>query len=97
LVFETAAELNKKGTGDSYVQSIRRMHHNVVCCRPALMGAQPGTYAQELVKPGKIPAVPAIGDADQPLHVLRRRPDIIAAERRLAPSNERIGMAIADY
>jgi hypothetical protein len=29
-----AAELNKKGTGDSYVQSIRRIHHNVVCCRP---------------------------------------------------------------
>jgi NodT family efflux transporter outer membrane factor (OMF) lipoprotein len=62
-----------------------------------LMGAQPGTYAQELVKPAKIPAVPAIGDADQPLDVLRRRPDIIAAERRLAASNERIGMAISDY
>jgi outer membrane protein TolC len=73
------------------------MHHNVVCCRPVLMGAQLGTYAQELVKPGKIPAVPAIGDADQPLHVLRRRPDIIDAERRLAASNERIGMAISDY
>jgi outer membrane protein TolC len=47
--------------------------------------------------PGKIPEVPAIGDADQPLDVLRRRPDIIAAERRLAASNERIGVAIADY
>jgi NodT family efflux transporter outer membrane factor (OMF) lipoprotein len=62
-----------------------------------LMGAQPGTYAKELMAPGKIPEVPAIGDADQPLDVLRRRPDIIAAERRLAASNERIGVAISEY
>jgi hypothetical protein len=46
-----------------------------------LMGAQPGTYAEELSKPGTIPGIPAIGGADQPLDVLRRRPDIIAAEQ----------------
>ena len=62
-----------------------------------LMGAQPGTYAEDLSKPGTIPGIPAIGGADQPLDVLRRRPDIIAAERRLAASNEGIGVAISDY
>jgi NodT family efflux transporter outer membrane factor (OMF) lipoprotein len=62
-----------------------------------LMGAQPGTYAQELAIPGPIPVIPRIDDTGQPLDVLRRRPDIIAAERRLAASNERIGAAIADY
>ncbi|WP_321882860.1 efflux transporter outer membrane subunit [Paraburkholderia bannensis] len=63
-----------------------------------LMGAQPGTYAAELgANAGAIPDVPAIGSADQPVDVLRRRPDIIAAERHLAASNEAIGVAIADY
>jgi hydrophobe/amphiphile efflux-1 (HAE1) family protein/NodT family efflux transporter outer membrane factor (OMF) lipoprotein len=62
-----------------------------------LMGAQPGTYAEELSKPSTIPGIPAIGGANQPLDVLRRRPDIIAAERRLAASNERIGVAISDH
>jgi NodT family efflux transporter outer membrane factor (OMF) lipoprotein len=61
-----------------------------------LMGVQPGTYAQELGKPADIPSIPAIG-GDEPLNVLRRRPDIIAAERRLAASNEQIGSAISDY
>ncbi|HEY0342497.1 MAG TPA: efflux transporter outer membrane subunit [Steroidobacteraceae bacterium] len=62
-----------------------------------LMGAQPGTYARELQGPSAIPSIPAIHGSDQPVDVLRRRPDIIAAERRLAASNERIGAAISDY
>jgi outer membrane protein TolC len=62
-----------------------------------LMGVQPGTYARELAAPSEIPAIPAIGGDDRPIEVLRRRPDIIAAERRLAASNERIGAAISDY
>ena len=61
-----------------------------------LMGEQPGTYAHELEALAPIPSVPGIG-SQQPVDVLRRRPDIIAAERRLAASNERIGVAIADY
>ena len=62
-----------------------------------LLGAQPGTYAAELSKPSDIPAVPAIPDADAPTDFLRRRPDIIAAERQLAASNARIGQALSDY
>jgi NodT family efflux transporter outer membrane factor (OMF) lipoprotein len=62
-----------------------------------LMGAQPGTYARDLDVVQDIPAVPAIPDDRTPTDMLRRRPDIIAAERRLAASNERIGVAISDY
>ena len=44
-----------------------------------------------------IPPVPAVPANNEPTDMLRRRPDIIAAERRLAASNERIGAAISDY
>jgi len=62
-----------------------------------LLGAQPGTWAVELRTPLDIPSVPGIPASDEPLQVLRRRPDVIAAERRLAASNARIGQALADY
>lgn len=61
-----------------------------------LMGAQPGTYAHELEAPAPVPSIPGISN-QEPADVLRRRPDIIAAERRLAASNERIGVAVAEY
>jgi NodT family efflux transporter outer membrane factor (OMF) lipoprotein len=62
-----------------------------------LMGAQPGTYASELSKQGDIPSAPAIPPGQNASDLLRRRPDVIAAERRLAASNARIGVAIAEY
>jgi NodT family efflux transporter outer membrane factor (OMF) lipoprotein len=63
-----------------------------------LMGAhQAGTYAAELKAPGEIPSVPSITASANAADLLRRRPDIVAAERRLAASNARIGQAIAEY
>ncbi len=62
-----------------------------------LMGVQPGTYAQELGTVRAIPDIPLIAGEMQPTDMLRRRPDIIAAERRLAATNEKIGIALADY
>ncbi len=61
-----------------------------------LMGVQPGTYAQELALSSPPPTIPSIGNVT-PADVLRRRPDVIASERRLAASNARIGRALADY
>ena len=60
------------------------------------MGAQPGTYARELDVVTPVPSIPNIA-SQKPTGVLRRRPDIIAAERRLAASNEHIGVALAEY
>src|SRR5882757_5999465 len=62
-----------------------------------LMGAQSGTYAFELKAARDIPTIPKIAGIDDASGLLRRRPDIIAAERRIAASNARIGQAIAEY
>src|SRR5437016_12072864 len=62
-----------------------------------LMGAQPGTYAAELSPVANIPDVPELSGFGTPTDLLRRRPDIIAAERTVAASNARIGQALAEY
>jgi NodT family efflux transporter outer membrane factor (OMF) lipoprotein len=62
-----------------------------------LMGAAPGTYAAEIVQGPRAFAVPSIATAGGPSELLRRRPDVIAAERRVAASNARIGQALAGY
>lgn len=62
-----------------------------------LLGVQPGTSVLQLQTSVEIPSVPNVSASDEPLQVLRRRPDVIAAERHLAASNARIGQAIASY
>ena len=62
-----------------------------------LMGAQPGTYAAELSVRAAIPHAPAIPADQSASDLLRRRPDILVAERRLAAANARIGVAVAEY
>ncbi|MBN3779397.1 TolC family protein [Burkholderia sp. Ac-20345] len=62
-----------------------------------MLGAQPGTHRAELADTGGIPATPRITATGSPGELLTRRPDLIVAERHLAASNARIGVAIAEY
>lgn len=62
-----------------------------------LLGQQPGTVDGPLSVPAPIPVAPTLSTAGGPAALLRRRPDIIAAERKLAASNARIGAAMAEY
>lgn len=60
-----------------------------------LMGVQSGTYAGELSAPAAVPTVPRI--TAQFSDFLRRRPDVIAAERNLAAANAQIGASLAGW
>ncbi len=62
-----------------------------------LMGVAPGTTSAEIAGSPREFTVPSISTAGGPAELLRRRPDVIAAERRVAASNARIGVAISGY
>lgn len=61
-----------------------------------LTGQAPGALDQELSAPKSLPVLPASVSIDDPATMLRQRPDIRAAERRLASSNAQIGQHTAD-
>jgi NodT family efflux transporter outer membrane factor (OMF) lipoprotein len=62
-----------------------------------LVGEQPGANRALLVKSRGIPVAPRPAGSASPAELLRRRPDIVAAEGQVAASNAQIGVAIADY
>jgi NodT family efflux transporter outer membrane factor (OMF) lipoprotein len=61
-----------------------------------LVGEYPESMVKELSKPDLIPSMPAPAAPGVPLDLLKRRPDIQQAERELAASTARIGVATAD-
>lgn len=62
-----------------------------------MLGVAPGTYRAELGKVSPIPVAPQISSIGSPADLLRRRPDLIVAERRLAAANAKIGVAVSEY
>jgi outer membrane protein, multidrug efflux system len=62
-----------------------------------LTGRAPGALDAELSAAAPLPALPSEVPVGDPAALLKRRPDIRAAERRLASSNAQIGEHIADF
>jgi NodT family efflux transporter outer membrane factor (OMF) lipoprotein len=62
-----------------------------------LLGVQPGTYRAELSQATPVPVAPGLAETGSPAEMIRRRPDLIVAERRLAAANARIGVAVSEY
>lgn len=61
-----------------------------------LLGLHPGALAAELSSPAPIPRLPAEVMVGIPSELLRRRPDIRGAERRLAAATAQVGVAVAE-
>lgn len=98
-----AAELQVRQTEGALAQvrasvpALRNQLDMALTALDVLVGVQPGTMQSEISAPSPIPAAPGLATAGGPAALLRRRPDIIAAERTLAASNARIGAALAEY
>ena len=61
-----------------------------------LTGRQPEALRDQLAPPRTLPDLPQITAIGDPAGLLRRRPDIRVAERELAASTARIGVAVGD-
>lgn len=61
-----------------------------------LTAQPPGALLPKLLQPGPLPEMPATIHIGNPTELLRRRPDIKVAERRLASATAQIGVATAD-
>jgi NodT family efflux transporter outer membrane factor (OMF) lipoprotein len=62
-----------------------------------LLGSPPGTYRAELSAVRPVPVGPGLSETGTPAEMIRRRPDLIVAERRLAAANARVGVAMSEY
>jgi NodT family efflux transporter outer membrane factor (OMF) lipoprotein len=60
-----------------------------------LIGEFPENLGKELAKPGTLPALPGRIQPGLPIDLLRRRPDVVEAERQLASATALIGVATA--
>ncbi len=86
----------QEATTAARVQALQEALSRSVRRLEVLVGGTPGSLESRLVAPGPIPTPPAEIAVDLPADMLRRRPDIRRAERRVAAQSARVGVASAE-
>lgn len=89
------AELNLAST-EAAIPALRARLVAAINRISVLLGEQPGPLKEELKVAAAIPEPPEKVFVGIPANLLRQRPDVRAAERRLAAQTARIGVATAD-
>ena len=85
----------ERATSAAELPTLRSQAQAQIHALGVLTGTTPEALAAELSPPKALPLTPVI-PAGLPSDLLRRRPDIRAAERELAASTADIGVAVAD-
>jgi NodT family efflux transporter outer membrane factor (OMF) lipoprotein len=80
------------GTMEDSARQARLAHEQAVRSLETILGRYPAT---ELAVAAQLPAMPGPVPVGMPLNMLERRPDVIAAERRVAAAFNRVGEAKA--
>jgi NodT family efflux transporter outer membrane factor (OMF) lipoprotein len=78
------------------VKPLRAQAHVQIHALAVLLGMTPEALQPELASFRALPDVPPIVPPGLPMDLLRRRPDVRAAERQLAAATAGIGVAVAD-
>lgn len=91
-VFQAQTQLSNAQADMVALEQQRAQFEHAVA---VLVGKSPASFSLP-VQPGWQPTVPDI-PVTVPARLLERRPDVVAAERRVAQANEQIGIAQAGY
>jgi NodT family efflux transporter outer membrane factor (OMF) lipoprotein len=83
---------NTKASDAGIEQSLEQTKNSLAI----LLGKLPGEIDELIVEPGPIPSVPPEIAVGMPQNLIRRRPDMRAAERQLAAQAAQVGIAVTD-
>lgn len=95
--FDTARAQSLLSTTLATLPAIQATVENTIHRLSVLVGEQPNALRTTLAPATALPALPRLVQIGSPEDLLRRRPDISAAERRLASATADIGVAKADW